>query len=350
MAEESSRQPLLSGLLDPSISRNRLLSRKKRIRRTKSAPSIDIPLECIENGALFPSPKLIFGISRPSFKQIFIFLGIYLGVGAICFYLVKDQLAGKKTNGVLDAIYFCIVTMTTVGYGDLVPNSVLAKLLSCAFVFTGMAIIALLLSKAADYLVEKQEILLYKTLHRLSKQGEAHTLKAIETNKVKYKFYTTTLFLVVLVIVGTIFLWKVEKLDIVDAFYCVCCTITTLGYGDKSFSTQGGRIFAVFWIITGSICLAQFFFYLTELNAEQRQKLLVNWVVHRKVTNVDLEAADVDDDGVVDAAEFVIYKLKELGKISEEDISLFMKEFEELDFDESGTLSPSDIALSQNYR
>lgn len=48
------------------------------------------------------------------------------------------------------------------------------------------------------------------------------------------------------------------------------------------------------------------------------------------------------------AAEFIIYKLREMGKISQEDISLVMKEFEDLDVDQSGTLSTSDIILAQN--
>lgn len=48
------------------------------------------------------------------------------------------------------------------------------------------------------------------------------------------------------------------------------------------------------------------------------------------------------------AAEFVIYKLKEMGKINQEDVSLIMEEFKNLDVDESGTLSPSDIYLAQS--
>jgi potassium channel subfamily K len=47
-------------------------------------------------------------------------------------------------------------------------------------------------------------------------------------------------------------------------------------------------------------------------------------------------------------AEFIIYKLKEMGKISQEDISLIMEEFEDLDVDQSGTLSASDIMLAQS--
>ena len=45
--------------------------------------------------------------------------------------------------------------MTTVGYGDLVSNSTIAKLLACLYVYTGMALGGLILSKAADYIVEK---------------------------------------------------------------------------------------------------------------------------------------------------------------------------------------------------
>lgn len=44
-------------------------------------------------------------------------------------------------------------------------------------------------------------------------------------------------------------------------------------------------------------------------------------------------------------AEFVLYKLKEMGKITQNDISLVMKEFEELDVDQSGTLSVYDLEV-----
>lgn len=36
-----------------------------------------------------------------------------------------------------------------------------------------------------------------------------------------------------------------------------------------------------------------------------------------------------------------------MGKINQEDVTLVMKEFEELDIDQSGTLSVSDITLAQ---
>lgn len=48
------------------------------------------------------------------------------------------------------------------------------------------------------------------------------------------------------------------------------------------------------------------------------------------------------------SAEFILYKLKEMGKINQEDISLVMEEFEDLDVDQSGTLSATDITLAQS--
>ena len=48
-----------------------------------------------------------------------------------------------------------------------------------------------------------------------------------------------------------------------------------------------------------TLCLAQFFLYIVELNIEKRQKELVRWVLTKPVTNVDLEAADLDDNGIV---------------------------------------------------
>ncbi|KAE9458295.1 hypothetical protein C3L33_09756, partial [Rhododendron williamsianum] len=272
MVDNAAQQPLLSGLLDPTPQTNKKDAPKRRFRHC-------------------------------------------------CFYLVNPGIGGKRTDGLLDAVYFCIVTMTTVGYGDLVP---------------------------IDYLVERQETALVKALYMREKVGQAEILKEIETNKVRDKCFMVFALLLVLIVVGTIFLTAVEKLDLVDAFYCVCSTITTLGYGDKSFSTKAGRLFAIFWILISTICLALFFLYVAELNTETRQRALVNWVLDRRVNNVDLEAADLDGDGVVGSAEFILYKLKEMGKINQEDISLVMEEFENLDVDQSGTLSATDITLAQS--
>jgi hypothetical protein len=106
----------------------------------------------------------------------------------------------------------------------------------------------------------------------------------------------------------------------------------------------------VAWGPATPLVVALFFLYVAELYAERRQRQLARWVVTRRTTNADLEAADMDGDQRVGAADFVLYKLKELGKISQEDISEFLEEFDRLDADNSGTLSPSDLAAAQPTR
>ncbi|CAH1444297.1 unnamed protein product [Lactuca virosa] len=225
----------------------------------------------------------------------------------VCFHLARHQISGKKTNSILDALYFTIVTMTSVGYGDLVPASTLTILLACLFVVSGMVIVGVVLSKAADLLVEKQAHLLVKAMHMN------------ET-------------------IGTGILLSVEDLNFINAFYCVVATLTGLGYIDKCFSTTGGRVFALFWILLGTLYVAQLLFTFALLHTERRQRSLVKWVLKRKTTVSDLEAADFDGDGIVVAAEFIVFKLKEMGKINEDDITPIMDEFETLDFDKTGTL------------
>ncbi|KAL8128869.1 LOW QUALITY PROTEIN: hypothetical protein V2J09_018024 [Rumex salicifolius] len=283
---------------------------------------------------------------KPNNLHIFLVLFIYLGGGTLCFYLVRTQINGKHTNGIVDALYFCIVTMTTLGYGDLVPSTILSKLLACLYVFIGMAIVGNFLSKVADYFVEKQEIALAKALDLQDKLTPSEILNEVVTQKTKYKFLLCLGFLVLLMISGVLVLTLVEKMSIINAVYCVCATITTLGYGDESFSTEGGRIFAIFWILSSTICLAQFFFYLTEIYTERRQRSLLKWVLGRKLTLKDIQASDIDKDNVVSAAELILYKLKEMEKIKEEDIAPLMECFNSLDVDRSGTLTAADIFLA----
>ncbi|KAJ9562753.1 hypothetical protein OSB04_007913 [Centaurea solstitialis] len=345
MTSLGGKEPLLTGQKEPKPHIDHMGSSKSRkLRRCKSAPMAESAPEDDmgdhSKGGLIST----FEQLNPRFGKVAFYLFAYLGLSTLCFYLVRDQIAGDRTLGVVDSLYFCIVTMTTVGYGDLLPNSTATKLLACAFVFSGMALVGLSLSKAADSLVENQEILLVKALHLRQKAGSKELLKETETHRV-YHFFC---------IARGPHNLRNDLLNHNRENGCYRClllcvtTMTTLGYGDKSFSTTGGRIFAIFWILFSTICLAQVLFAFAELYTESRQRSLVSWVLTRKTTAADLEAADLDDDGEVVGAEFVIYKLKEMGKITQEDIELVMTQFEKLDEDDSGTLSITDISIAQS--
>nr|XP_043618333.1 two-pore potassium channel 1-like [Erigeron canadensis] len=292
-------------------------------------------------------PPAIPGIQL-NLTQVATLLCTYLGVGTIIFYLVRDQMNGKKTNGLLDSIYFCVVTMTTVGYGDIVPETNFAKLLACVFVFIGMGLGGFVLSKAADYIVEREVSMFVKAINDRETYGPDQIFDDAEheTTRLKYKFLLLLTLIVVLVIIGTVFLIVVEDMSFIDAYYCVCATITTLGYGDKSFSSKRGRVFAIVWILTSTIALAQLFVYLVELWTQSKQRQLVDWVLRRKLTIQDIENADLDNDKSVSPAEYVVYKLKEMGLVSDQLIMNVMEGFKNLDVDQSGTLTRNDLSAS----
>ncbi|MCD7456120.1 Potassium channel [Datura stramonium] len=95
----------------------------------------------------------------------------------------------KKVNGVLDSVYFCVVTMTTVGYGDLVPNSAAART-SCFFLcFFGMALVGMVLSKGRLHSGETGNAINQEALHMRDKVGPSDILEEIETNKVVQVFF-----------------------------------------------------------------------------------------------------------------------------------------------------------------
>jgi voltage-gated potassium channel len=58
----------------------------------------------------------------------------------------------------IEALYFCIVTLTTVGYGDLSPTSAGTQIFTIVYILTGFGVlVALLTSIAQEFLRQKAE-------------------------------------------------------------------------------------------------------------------------------------------------------------------------------------------------
>ncbi len=80
---------------------------------------------------------------RASLKKISIFMLVVLSLVIILgsiMYLVEDGENGF--NSIPDSVYWAIVTITTVGYGDIAPVTPLGKFIASLIMFTGYGIIA----------------------------------------------------------------------------------------------------------------------------------------------------------------------------------------------------------------
>jgi voltage-gated potassium channel len=80
-----------------------------------------------EDGAIFA--RILFTL----FTIIFIYSGLI--------YQVEHPVNAEAFETFLDAFYFSVVTMTTVGFGDVTPISEVGRLLTVLMILTGIAVI-----------------------------------------------------------------------------------------------------------------------------------------------------------------------------------------------------------------
>lgn len=74
------------------------------------------------------------GFADPIFRVLFGLVVGLLALGTIAFHLTEGW-------DWLDALYFSIVTMATVGYGDLAPRTPLGKMLAIVFIVLGIGVL-----------------------------------------------------------------------------------------------------------------------------------------------------------------------------------------------------------------
>lgn len=72
---------------------------------------------------------------RRNFRLAAGFAVLMIGIGAVFYHIVE------KLDW-LDAVYFCVVTLATVGYGDITPHTSAGKLFTIFYILVGVGIIA----------------------------------------------------------------------------------------------------------------------------------------------------------------------------------------------------------------
>lgn len=83
----------------------------------------------------------------------------FRAVGILTFVLlISGSLFYRAEEGwtLLDSFYFCVMTMTTIGYGDLAPSTDLSKIFTIIYAFISIGVFVTLAAKLATGLVVKQ--------------------------------------------------------------------------------------------------------------------------------------------------------------------------------------------------
>ncbi|MGX9807880.1 potassium channel family protein [Exiguobacterium acetylicum] len=90
--------------------------------------------------AFFILIRNFFHVIRILFKQeeqkaLMIMVGALFLIGTVFYHNVEQF-------SILDAFYFSVMTLATVGYGDLVPQTAFGKLFSIVYVMLGVGVLS----------------------------------------------------------------------------------------------------------------------------------------------------------------------------------------------------------------
>jgi voltage-gated potassium channel Kch len=77
---------------------------------------------------------------------LFTAAGFVILLGTFVMYGIESQVPNSKIKTILDALWWCVATVTTVGYGDIVPVSNIGRIVALFYMFFGISMIAILLS------------------------------------------------------------------------------------------------------------------------------------------------------------------------------------------------------------
>jgi voltage-gated potassium channel len=102
-----------------------------------------------------------------------VFSIIAVSIGAVAIYTVEHNVEGTKFTNIGDAFWWAMVTITTVGYGDIYPITVEGKIVAGFMMIVGIAILGVLISTLGAGLIESR-------LKPKQKPGEDHKNKIRE--------------------------------------------------------------------------------------------------------------------------------------------------------------------------
>jgi voltage-gated potassium channel len=85
-----------------------------------------------------------YALADPMARTVLLAVGVMLAVGTVFYRLVEGW-------GLLDSLYFSVVTLLTIGFGDFVPETAAGKIFTIVYSFAGVGVFAI----AASTIVQR---------------------------------------------------------------------------------------------------------------------------------------------------------------------------------------------------
>ena len=79
---------------------------------------------------------------RFELTMLAIFMGFLIFIASTAIYMFENEKMGGQISNLYDAFYWAVVTISTVGYGDLTPVTTGGRLVTTALIFSGLGLLA----------------------------------------------------------------------------------------------------------------------------------------------------------------------------------------------------------------
>jgi len=244
----------------------------------------------------------------------------------------------------MDAVYFLTVTITTIGYGDMHPNTDRERLITIFVIIFGIAFVFSSLNNAISIFLKRAEAMLLD-LHEeggsedFDIEKEDKAMRNRHRRRVLYSVGSAT----IVVLVGTWVLAKMEGWTAIEALYFSVVTTTTVGYGDICVSTNG-RLFLTFYILVSVVVVAATITNLATINIETEAQQRRLDAMSRPLKEDMIREMDKNADGKVSKWEFLSAMLVATTDLDyDKDVKPWVERFNQLDHTGDGQLNQEDI-------
>ncbi len=332
-------------------------------------------------------------------RECFFLTLFLLAIGVVGFSLLVEEWS------IVDSLYFTIIMLTTVGYGDMSPSTPAGKIFTSFFALGGIVVLGLALGVVGSQLVEAEiraaetarektsksieraftrkkgtgNIMLTSestsslssldasesvTHHNDEDSGFLEAIRLVQQSEASYaskigfyakefgkKCWSTMCIIrkylsgVIPMFSGVFIIAYLEGWPWYDAFYYSVVTATTIGLGDLTPTSEVTKacavVFIPFAVAAMGYLLGQCASFLVELRREKHEKKL--WKCN--ITLEDIQALDEDHDGGVNELEYIKFMLVAMKKVDAHLFDELHDQFRQLDLTNDGLVTKKDLQL-----
>lgn len=323
-------------------------------------------------------------------RECLIIFFTLLTVGVLAYSFLFEQWS------IIDSLYFTTVLLTTVGYGDIAPESNGGKLFASVFALAGVVLLGCALGVVGGEIVEIEieytkniSAALSKALeHSFTgrsrhKQAEEDTIahgsmrmhsssktittrpKSIyeqreqEREEAKKCNYFPGLSVMhrhlpgfAPMLIGGIAMALLNGWGVIDFIYYFVVTATTIGFGDLTPRSDTSKAIAIVFVPVSVASMGYILGNFTSFLSERRRAKYTKKLWASELKLEDIEVLDENSDGAVSELEYIKFMLVAMRKIDGELFDDLRDQFIRLDVTGDGKVTKADLKIiaSRNIR